>query len=737
MSTALAIVDDCIPPAVTLNLCCKAQEIPVQEFHEFMSLAREQREIITLNLEAMAYISKATTIKAGCSEVSRVAACLYPNVNGFSPSSLRRKYDVWTNGGFKTKTDGSITGPRYDAGDWHYFIPAYNNGADKLPPEFVDYLVTAYAKTTRENDSFAGIHRRLKLDWLNDIPIPGYGTATQWYQTHMCPRPRGAFIRDKDLPNGWSQRNIGRIIQKALPRKQLRRAAQGQLNRVATNWATQLLRDRSQLLPFQLTTIDDVRLDLQCRMYLEEKWQIVYLDAIFHLDVATGYILGYGIKGRATRSDTTEMGRASGTKMAINSNDVRHLLLQGFDQYGLPPFECYLLCENATARLSGADEIAFLSLLKNFHIDYSGMGRGKLLASGFHEEWGRPGVKGWIESWFRLLHTSINHLHGTTGRRYELTRADHQARAKHTLSLISRAEKIINGPLTPEHPLSKQINFPLLTVDEANQIIGEIVDALNWRIDHKLQGFARVFEFKDPSGLWLPENALNKLSPDERLGVKLTPRMESPAERFRRLITPYVGQFQNLDPITKSVLYLEKREVTVSNGKCVLDDQRISSDRMVFLADDPSLFQAYEGRKGALLAYISDDFSHAICSDVATGRHVGTLLRQGRVNVLDFDALGKAAGAVRRDMESELAVVRSYLTEEESRLKQINAHNEAILTPESVPAEYNRIKQHRTKTRAISHANLDASALLDDDDADRDVPAPYTTAPSFNGEDLL
>jgi len=416
-------------------------------------------------------------------------------------------------------------------------------------------------------------------------------------------------------------------------------------------------------------------------MFVDGRWQIVYVDGIMAIDVATGYILSYGLKGKATRAANTEAGRAAGTQMSINGNDVRHLLLCVMQDYGLPPYLSTLLCEGATAKLNKPDEIAFLDLLKDrLEIDYTGTGRGQLLKSGFQEEWGRPGLKGWIESFFRLLHTSTNHLPGTTGRRYDMSRGDHKARLKYCEQLIKRAEKLIDGPLTPDHPLNQQLNFPIYSLDEVNAIIGQTVDQLNWRIKHKLQGFDQVYEWQKSKGIWLPESALDQLPAQERLATQLTPRMEAPAERLKKLLRANAQPFQRVPEATLAALYMEHRPATVRGGRITISDSRLGKDSLTFKAAELHQLDAYESQKEAVLAYIPDDYSHCIIADIKTGAHLATLQREGRIDITDDHEIGKAAGAVRREMDAELDHLASFLGAKETELANARQQNEDLLT---------------------------------------------------------
>lgn len=722
-------------------------EIPPQDWAEFLALPQDERTAILAVLAAIGEVSCAPrgSIMQACSEAASRLSRTGPGKRRWSRSTLYRQYRLFTQGGRKPGPDGRPAGLHFAAGDWRCLIREYGRTGAGLPEEFVRHLVSEWCRTTRGGDAFRSLCDRLYRDWLSGKPIPGYGCADVWYPRHGLPRPTGAFIRPADLPAGWGYRNLWRVLRKALPRQSQRRAAQGQLSRTATHYGAQLLRDRSHLLPLQLWTPDDVRLDLQALMHVDGRWQVVYVDALFALDVATGYVLGFGIKGMATRSDSTEPGRPAGTKMSIDSRDVRVLLLSVLERFGLPPWKSTLLCEGATAKLSSADELAFLQMLQGrLEIDYTGIGRGKLLDSGFAEDWGRPNLKGWIEAWFRKLHTTANALPGTTGRRYELTRGDQAERVKYALDVIRRAEKRVQGPLSPDHPLFSQLALPVLTVDEVHRVLSEMVEALNHRIDHRLQGFERIFEYRDPSsGLWTPTTALARMDPHERAGLECVPRMESPAERLRRLVHPHTAEFQRLSPECLSVLYAEKRLATARGGRVTVQCHKLGADRMTFVADNARVLDPYEGREKAVLAALPDDFSRCVLYDAATGAHIATLSRETRVDLLDREQLGRRAGAVRREMSAELDFIRIMAPAQELELNQMRVHNDRVVADVAgtyMPPAATAFAQAQSQSRVDKARRASARAQVARDTAGESFSVEAfaaLTSPEADSEDPM
>ena len=168
--------------------------------------------------------------------------------------------------------------------------------------------------------------------------------------------------------------------------------------------------------------------------------QIVYPEALFCLDVGTGVILDYVVLSGYKRDKDGDGGKA-GTKRAFQRADMRLLMMQVLEKYGVPQdWKMHLLIENASATFSPEDISIFENII-GVKIDHTGLIRQKLTASGFSEEGGMPWQKGWIEAIFRLVHTRINHLPGTVGRRYDLTNGRQKAARKYCLDTIKAARK--------------------------------------------------------------------------------------------------------------------------------------------------------------------------------------------------------------------------------------------------------------------------------------------------------
>jgi hypothetical protein len=638
---------------------------------------KRDREEVMIRVEAMALIEGLVTSGLGVMTAIAEAANRYAGRRGFSIGSLGRMYRLWTNGGRKTDTAGRPYGETFAARDWRIFVPAYTNGAAESALDnaaFRAHVQCLWAETCREDATGNAVQRRLLDDWFAGKDIPGYGTIFRWLANQGRGMPQGKVRRTSDYPDGWSVTNLRRM----LPQSRAARTLVQRGEHAAHDfWGDQLLRDRSKLMPFELITLDDVRLDILCIMELPgRKAQVVYPEAVFAIDVATGLILAKGIVGHYTRDEDGDGGKA-GTKRGIQQADTRFLLQSIMERFGLPiDWQMHVLLENASASLSTTDMHVF-ERLTGAQMDNTGLIHRRLIKSGWLEQGGQPWAKGWIESFFHLLHTTTNHLPGTVGRRYDLTPGGAEDKARYALSVCRKA--LAQGQSISE------LQLPLLTLEQYHELLDEYVTRLNWRTEHNLQGFGRVHEVELNPGEWIshddPRAALMMYE-----GAMLQSRMESPAERFSRLMRGH--RMQPVHPHQLLPLSMDKRPVSVRSGKVTIT--RSGRDNLIF--SDPSCadrLDEFDGRDKALIGFLSADESqiHLFTNDDDLA-YVCSPSAVRRVDLRDHDAVLCRAGEVDRSRDRIRDDVAELLAPREARYAAMREHNEAVLAaPRSAVAD--------------------------------------------------
>lgn len=567
----------------------------------------------------------------------------------FSFSSIRDKYYAYSKSG----------------GNWRVLCRMWTGRKSSLPADFKKWILSLAARTDRY-DSMKSLVMAVKRMWLANVEIPGYGEPRLWWAKNRPTRefPCRAVIFDEDFPTGWSDRNLFNILPKQRTALTLAKrgyaAAHGQFR-------AQLLRDTSKLRPMQLVTFDDVRLDIMALCDYEGKVQPCYVHAIFALDVASRKIISWLIKPRLSRDN--------GTHIGLERADTKALLL-GILGGPMPvDYKVRFLMENASAALEAEDRRLLQSIFRdNVEFRATGLTRFDLIKScGFVEKGGQPWWKGWIEALFRKLHTLMNLLPGTTGNRYDNKPAELESKCKYCLQVL-RAAKEANADF-------KGLWFPLLTYDQLETVLGEIVDWLNNRSDHRLQGFDMVDEFVNiNTGKRITFNELAALDNDSRIGWIRKARPETPAERWRKLVS--AERFMRLPQGALLPLYDKTRQVSVRNGRIEIFDKSFSNERLVFTAPNMPVL-AREGEVFTAGIPDSRDFINLWARD---GSFAGSVPRLGRINILDDKAILAAAGDVARAREAEhCAPAREYRAEEAADLLKGKLYNASVL-PGLAPA---------------------------------------------------
>lgn len=554
---------------------------------------------------------------------------------------------------------------RQNGGDWRSVVPRWKNKNGALPMEFIIFFTSLVGDSKRE-DGARGAYRRLLHDYYAaGRPIPGYSGDWRaiWLKDHpKVPVPEACSLNPGDLPGGWSYGNLMRHLPSEARRALMRRGIAA-----AHRHQRHLVRDRSQLRPFELIALDDFWLDIQCWHPGNGKPQIVRPIGVLALDVATGIDLAFGLKPRLMRKD--------GTREGIQRAEVRELLVSLFETRGLPPYPVTLLVENAAAAISPADEEALKTMFGDrVRVDRTGVFNDVLLKNGFRERGGKPWEKGWVESFFRLLHISIAHLPGQTGSRYDNAPGDQDDAVRYTRKLLTRSG------LTESD--IEALRLPVLKFDQAQDAVWKALKMLQNRTDHRLQGFDSVIEWRTADGdPYRPEKALYLLDARSREEVTdIVKRPESPIERFRRLMVDV-----KMSPLPRGMLwplYAAHRRVTITGKGLRFQDLAVSREPLEFWDEPCAVLEENVGRK--LLAWYKPhepDCVHltTLEDDPSKRRYLGTVPRWKSVNIRDRSALGKAAAKVATARNRDIAAVRGFLSDADARLKRDREHNEMIV----------------------------------------------------------
>ena len=548
---------------------------------------------------------------------------------------------------------------------WQSLLCNYNCGKKQKGRKFETFFIGLVGESSRADAVIAARERLVFEFWFKNQEIPGYGRISEWWRVNRpgLPLPLGRIERPGDVPEGWSLTNLTRL----LPRRKATRKLMREGFFAAHGDMPQLLRDRTLLRPLELIAFDDVRLDLQTVFFVNGEWQTAYINAMFALDVRTGRILNYGLKPRWQRDDKT--------RVAITRAEVRFLLLRILEGIGLPPWTVNILLENSSAALVSQDKEHIQTVLGDrIAFDTTGMMRRQLLKSGFLEQDGMPWQHGWIEAYFRKLHGAIAHLDGATGRRYELDPGDRAGREQYALAVLKRAEA--------EGRNTGDLWLPFLRHEEAERVVAELVERLNWRTKHKLQGFVDVFEYHHPARGWLDDRDFMALTASEREICKPDARREAPQECFDRGL--HGIELTRPPAMALLPLYEDRRPVKIRGGKVTVSG--LENDALIFWEEKHPILRGDEYQARELVGIVANDRSciHLLTPELS---FLGTVAREGMVHPLDKDELGKKGGAIHRDRQAIANEAAGYLAPREARYAAGRAQNEKVFAEAAAVGE--------------------------------------------------
>lgn len=661
-----------------------------------------ERDEVRLNVAAMLTIDHLIASGVRKVEARRQVADRYRGHRGMTLSSLNIKHSAWLKGGRK---GGAVFGPR----DWRYFISQYSNGeTDPMirNTPFCEYVAMLQGDCQRD-DTGRAVRRRLLDEWRSGTNIPGVGTIAEWCANQRPPRAipsRNQPLRPGDYPAGWSEWQIARCVRSILGAREnaTRAFLQRGEHAAMSHWSDQLYRSRANLRPLELITCDDVDLDLYVWMPTGDAHaQVVRPKALFVMDVGTGCILNYGLVGAYTRQYYTE-GADEGIRRGIQTGDMKMLLLATLEKFGLPEnWQLHFLHEHATAKLTDQDAALFQQILP---IKFASTQMMKTrLPGGFLESAGNPKQKGWLESWFRLLHTTLNHLDGTVGRRYELTRGDvgvavwrngrqvasrRETRVGETIAILRQAAVIAEKRGCPiadvlddgsGHP--DRLQVPVLKIDQLHDLLETYVDRINSRHEHALEGFAEVIDIEIRPGEYIPDYhpAAQQLV---RPGMRSRLRLESPLERFHRLAQ---GQpFRKPTPREMLVLARETKTIKVANEQVTITPRGQRTKIHYRDQESAEALAAYNGKEVIYFLSPSNDQVHLFTENLD---HIASPVRIDRPDIMDETAMGKRMGEVHRGREQIRTETAEIMAPRAAELDEMRAHNARLLgTPSTSSA---------------------------------------------------
>lgn len=595
-------------PPVILMPKHVAAVVPFSHYEFYQSLSFDQQKRLSLLLEIFAEMKQAPEgIVKSSNRIGRTNPA-----RGCSGANLRKLFYGFLDAEQVKKGSGWLT------------LAKIYRGPEKLPAEFIQEVrrrIENNAVSTR-----AAI-TELKTEWAEGKSIPGYGTWREYHAVMFPEQDTPERYPYNFFPQGWSQSN--------LYTKQSSRAERAFKRRgwaAAKRYLPHVMRDLSGLRFMELIVIDDFETDQLVLAWNPEqkRWQMCRCAGLVAIDAATRTKLAIGLKPRFTDDE--------GKKMSLTRADVQSLLYSVFSTWGLPiGFGCTILCENGGAAITDDFEEA-LRLILGVQVARTGLIHEKTLRNGFVQSGGKPWEKPWIESMFRLMHSTAGALPGQKGATYQLKPADLEAKVLYTEKLLNQEE------ITPE--IAQQLRVPFLKVDEFLTAYDRIFARMEERDDHKLQGFEERFMFRLPDSTTLiDERSMALMDAATVLACTPVQLMETPRERRERLAA--LSPRMPVAPHILACLLLTPKKVKLQNHRLTFVHQ---SKGFTFADADSKVMKLAEGTQ--LLGYFDPAQPALLHVMDLQGRYIGEVRSRNRVDIRDGEAYGQETAEVSRLIHS-------------------------------------------------------------------------------------
>jgi hypothetical protein len=609
--------------------------IPAEQMADFGKLAVKEQERVKFLLSLFARMES-----GGIVAMSETLGFQLRAVRGYSASNLRAAYYKWLDGG------------------WKMVARNYTNGGEKLPMAFVQHLRALMESNAR---SMKQAMNQIKRDWFAGKSIPGFGTWQEWFLTQWPERDLPSVC--PGTPRGWGRSNLY-----ALQPVKAQRMLKTRGFAAAKALLGSIVRDPSTLLPLQLVVIDDFEADQKCFYWDPVKGTraIVRMAGVAAMDVATRRIIGLIFKPRLTDDE--------GTKQSITRADVRLLLYGILRDYGVPAHGMTIMAENAAAAVTTELELTFTNLFGGkIAITRTGVIDRALVEHGFKDTGGKPWLKGWIESFFNLMHNVAGFLPGQKGANYLVKPSDFDEKERVTLRLIGTGPR--DAQLSDEQ-LAKA-RLPFVSPGELHDSYLQLFRWIEERTDHELRGFAKVIEWRSHEAEpWQPFDAMATLTDEQQLSALVRERMLSPRERWAALFPRITCHA--VPPHVAMMLCLTPKKTELKSGKLTFTHNGTGYTWLT----DPRGPLAQSVRDGAdLLVYF--DATQPLAAHVTDlqGRYLGEVKRLGPVNITDTAAVTDAEKQLAQHYAAHLDEIRARPLHQAEAAQQLedNAVNAALV----------------------------------------------------------
>ena len=573
---------------------------------------------------------------------------------GKSPATARRKYDEYR------KTNS-----------WKVFIPKHKIPKTALHirtrhQSFRNHLATL--AESHQRNSKAAV-RKLKRAWKNREEIPAYEDLQGW----------------PALPDGWSDRNLARIIQEECDARALQSLRHGTSSK--TNYLLpQVHLTRVGLYPGAVYQIDDVWHDHF--VTLGNSPNPVRVLELGVLDLFSGCRFHWGTKPRTRRDD--------GTHQNLNEREMRFFLAALLLNFGYSDRGTQLMVEHGTAAIrQDVEKILYDDTGGLVSVVRQPIEGGQQALSNYWpgSEGGNFRAKASLESLHNLIHNDLAHLGLQTGKNKESRPVITDRQLHYITKIIKDVQKI--NPAAVD-------SLQLPGMDYHTQFLPFLNDyyrhGLNARTDHNLEGWKElghhITEYTMLPGsdqfltaqqfLALPEVSRLTLSQAAQASPQDYTRRRnlSPAEVWQ----PAVPNLRKIAPHTLCDILSQDlaREVKVKGSYIEFHDQDIAPEKLIYQARLHTLDgSTRELKTGETFSAFANPFAPRwLFITDAKGVCLGSCELVKRTSYTDAGGIRKASGIKRQRIADILEPSRQRHQGEVAETNTLREHNRRLLKGE-------------------------------------------------------
>ena len=570
-----------------------------QERHLFDRLPVLIRDEVRMLFAAVQFVRRLVGCKVKVQPACLLALQIYPQFNPLK--TFRPKYDLYAR-----RQDWFVLVNKAKAGG------LFQESRRGLDDRFLDY-VAARMGEFRRGDAAEQAILSIYRQWQSGLNHRNEAEIIPGYESGWDARCRAL------VPEGWSSCNIRVQLKKRAKFTKAVKAILHEGNAAARKHVPQVHGTRSGNVPLrfmELVQFDDVRCDF--RVMDTDSGQVNDLWLLIARDVATGMLLGFGMRPARARDD--------GSQEHLKLQDMKQLCGWLLETYGLPPYQMTWVLENGTATLNESVRAALAEMVGADRIDFqmASMIGGKSALGYWEKAVGNSKAKAMLESLNRLQHLMTSHFPGQIGLNYSKLPAEYRQREREAIAIWESHR--------PED--RADLRYPFYTIPQARAGLFEIFGLQNQRTDHRMEGFAEIAEWFDAGTASWQSSAT---APENMEGIKTRTRMESPVERAARLLAGS-QPFTKVSPEILTAFYEHtQRSVTVSDKGEV--QVMVEGKVLRFTPPAPEFALAPETK---CLGYFNPDDPRFLILTDGRGGILGTWLRRGLVKHGDHEALAAA-----------------------------------------------------------------------------------------------